>query len=547
MRYIPNALKTAVMTVLIFVTVAVCLELLFRYPPVEAKMPVPSLGGGYTPLEQHLANLRLFAREHEGVECIWVGSSMLRVGLNPITFSEGYQKRTGEPIACFNMGISTMTVQTAAQIAAYLIHTYEPDLLIYAAGIRDFNSRIITSPSEQKLPSTAWMRYQQGHFSLEGWMLTHLRSYSYLKGLPETLEQGWHSVEENEQTSISGFFPRLTYNVNLSPTISLLEPWRELGDVSARFVDDFELSPTYWEAFRDLIALDGQHGTQLMIIEMPTYMGGKILDLDDPNVSLGWRVLNEQLKPYALEHDIPFWTTSDRNLINPWDWQDPIHLYVSGVDPFSRWLGEQVGEAVERGVFEESPPPALLADPPLGIQPQRPNYRQTYGLSTPLYEAFRHYQAAMTLVPPGSPIFNPANYAFDRAFLLEMLGLFIQWNALEQPDAAASVPDDQFELLAVLEQMRFANDLSLTAEQQAALGEWRATKLPRYLQAAGIEYLIVDSNWLGWLTSEELTALTDASHYELLKTWQYMPTLTQFSLYHVVGEQASPQSASIAR
>jgi hypothetical protein len=58
-----------------------------------------------------------------------------------------------------------------------------------------------------------------------------------------------------------------------------------------------------------------------------------------------------EVENIVASSQVPFWRTTDLQLIPAEDWWDPSHLNVRGAKIFSEWLGHHVGEAVNQGTI----------------------------------------------------------------------------------------------------------------------------------------------------------------------------------------------------
>lgn len=136
------------------------------------------------------------------------------------------------------------------------------------------------------------------------------------------------------------------------------------------------------------------------------------------------------------------------------------------------------------------------------------------GLSDEQAMLYQAHRAAFTLVPADAVVFNPTTSLLDWFNSTAELGSYIEsgtWTA-EQQTAL-------FDLLVIWEHTRHEADLTLTADQAAALAQWRATKESRYLLQAGISYLLVSDLWQSYLTPEEYQQLNFSEMYALLDEW----------------------------
>jgi hypothetical protein len=120
------------------------------------------------------------------------------------------------------------------------------------------------------------------------------------------------------------------------------------------------------------------------------------------------------------------------------------------------------------------------------------------------------YQAYTPPWPEGARLFNPAtgNVAVRQGVLAEFSGAVADlWG---EGDLLA---------LRALSEMRFEAELDLSGAPALALSAWRADKQSYHLAEAGIEYLIYDSQWGGFLSDPELAALNDPAQYRLVAEW----------------------------
>jgi hypothetical protein len=136
-----------------------------------------------------------------------------------------------------------------------------------------------------------------------------------------------------------------------------------------------------------------------------------------------------------------------------------------------------------------------------------------------LYAAYQAYR------PPwegNAVLFNPAtgNVAV-RQSILEEVGR----------SAAQTWDEATLQSLHLLTQMRFEAELGLPAEAAALIGEWRNDKEASLVAQAGVDYLVVESEWLGFLSAPEYQALTTSPGYEWVGEWPIGPR--RYFLYRV--------------
>jgi hypothetical protein len=189
-------------------------------------------------------------------------------------------------------------------------------------------------------------------------------------------------------------------------------------------------------------------------------------------------------------------------------------------------LGQQVGAAVQQGLYDDPINPDLLDEPPLSdLSIER--YRAD--IAPYLDGLYVHYEE-QAVVPPGSRVFNPASEPFDRQFTIDALGFYSEILA-EQEDLAAL-----YELGGLLNQMRFEAELDLSETERAHLSQWRSTFQPQDLREAGIDYLIYTHVWRSFTSESAALSLNNPDNYELIEEWEHPALLQTYYLFRVVGQ-----------
>jgi hypothetical protein len=94
-----------------------------------------------------------------------------------------------------------------------------------------------------------------------------------------------------------------------------------------------------------------------------------------------------------------------------------------------------------------------------------------------------------------------------------------------------SEAEKHYDLMVVFEQAE--DESGFDAEARTGIEDWRTDKMPEHLRDVGIEYLLVDSGWLGWLTPEEAGLFEDEAAYDLVERWRFERLDRVYSLYRV--------------
>jgi hypothetical protein len=189
--------------------------------------------------------------------------------------------------------------------------------------------------------------------------------------------------------------------------------------------------------------------------------------------------------------------------------------------------GEQPVFETAREVLNErlfDPVLQRTMDIPYGDTSFSMTFIQVEECSRSLDPAYQAYKA--TLPPTDAVIFYPAQDYAQR------------WRDFPAEHACLIGEDEaenHYELMAAFELAR--DESRFDAEAQAAIEAWRTDKSPDQLRAAGIEYLLVNSQWMGWLTPQEIGLFENEALYDLVKRWRFDRLDQVYSLYRIVGEQ----------
>src|SRR5215472_7961600 len=169
------AAATPLMAVGLLVVVLAAGEIVARSEIVRGSLPAPSVGSPSRLLEIQRADLAALSEAEGGVDCIFLGNSLVLFGVDPAAFASELATRTGTPVRCFNFAVGAMSASQVAPIARILAEDYRPRWLIYGVTKRDFNAGD-DAPAIESIP---WVRYRLGEPSLDGWLAQHSLLYGY--------------------------------------------------------------------------------------------------------------------------------------------------------------------------------------------------------------------------------------------------------------------------------------------------------------------------------------------------------------------------------
>jgi hypothetical protein len=337
--------QTFALAAIILLLLMGALELVFRVPAVESRLPAPDTGSNFTTLDVKLDLLDKQAAKGQ-LDCVFIGSSVVNRGFSPQEIEDAYAAQTGATLHCFNFGLGWTTASGAAVLAHYVIDTYHPRLVIYGVTPRDFSPGAVGRGfTTENLRSVAWIRYTLGTVDLQGWLLHHSAAYRYRSSLSQWLLPD--SEDEEGRWEKEDLLAASQGQTILPPaTDPLADIQRKNPDKRYLFYfADYVPLPGELAGLRDLVALNHPPDEQVIVVEVPLH---PVLIADYMGLD-AYRAWVSTVDTIARADGVTFWPTYDLALIPANDWQDPQHLNKDGADVFSRWFGDRLGAAVKAG------------------------------------------------------------------------------------------------------------------------------------------------------------------------------------------------------
>jgi hypothetical protein len=516
--------RTLAFGLIIFALVLGGGEYLARQPEVQAHLPYPEVGGGYDVFDTQFYLLESHIREHGKPECIFVGSSVVRAGVSTSAFEAGYMEQTGQPINCFNFGVAALNVTIAPPVVEMLINRYEPPLIIYGVAMFEYNTYFYTAaPGQEPLPlnlnpqtilNSSWLRYQNGNLNLSGWAADRSLLYRYSLVIPEAL-----AGHAGETPADRPAHPLIEGGIQTNPSLTLSSPLHLLTHNPRNRLDvdlfsEFELHEPSLANLRTIVGLSRPE-SRIVAVEFPTY--------DLPSIP----AVRSPVLETVREMGVPFWQTDHLEISRTaQDFIDPVHLHFFAATDLSYWLGQQVGAATQQGLFDNPINEELIDGPPLADLDRR-----SYDVDIAHYLEgwFDAYGGELpTPMTADSRLFNPANVPYDRAFITDTLGLYVELIAEDEEKATLA------ELGVILDHMHFEHEADLSQDEQANLEQWRQSFRPQALRNAGIDFLIYSNVWFSFTSEEAAARLNNPEYYKPLGEWWHPPLQMNFFLFEVV-------------
>jgi hypothetical protein len=327
-----NFFKNILLVVFCLLLIVLLLELALRVKPIQRFLSVPYLGSTHRQLETQFARIENYQKSVGKIDCIFIGSSMVWLGIDPPVFSNSFYRSTGEEWECFNFGVSTMPANAAGVITEILVKKYQPRVILFGTSARDYAIPAVAEDSSV-IVNTAYVQFQTGHPSFQGWLYTSSFFYRNIRNLNRLLKFD-RTVFTDIGTSEydrTGFLPKMgkVGEENIQAGIQDAQKWLENYQVLEENVTGLKK-----------IAEFSNHNIQVIFFETP------VLDQYYDYFSNGeedFENFAEVVSKVSEDYEIPFIRTKQQTFIPVEGWWNENHLNLTGADALSWWLGEQVG------------------------------------------------------------------------------------------------------------------------------------------------------------------------------------------------------------
>lgn len=322
--------STLLLTLAVLALLIALLEGLAHLPWVETHVPT-AVGSPHADINTKFGDLDALLKREGQIDCIFVGSSMVRRDIDTAVFARAYREQTGNDILCYNFGIAAARASSIGPLSEILIKRYHPGLLVYGFSLRDLTSETFNDEQQETFLATPWLQYQFGSVNATGWFVEHSDAFQHFLAFHDWLlaEQGSLLIRSDDLVR-RGYFPLTTRSggaLRKDPT-----------------PHQYNFTRTQVNGLKHFLSLHTQ--TQLLMVEMPASYR---MVTSVKGEREAYRDFVYQTRDLIARYDVPVITTIDLDLIPDSGWSDTFHLHQTGAELFSAWLGDQVGTAVKEG------------------------------------------------------------------------------------------------------------------------------------------------------------------------------------------------------
>ncbi len=147
-------------------------EFLLRVPAIRRQLPPPVLGTGNLTFDVTWEYLQRTLDQYGHVDCVFVGSSMIKHAIEPKLFEKWFREKSGLDIVCFNFGVSGMRPSEAG-LYKTLVDKLGPSLIVSEVSPLFLDEQFDGYRNFPEISLSPWGNFQSGGFSVKGWLLTH--------------------------------------------------------------------------------------------------------------------------------------------------------------------------------------------------------------------------------------------------------------------------------------------------------------------------------------------------------------------------------------
>jgi hypothetical protein len=326
-------------------------EIIFRTDTVQAELTGPRIGSRHRQFENQIARLEKLEDEGRHIDCIFLGNSMVWLGVNPLVVNQSFFDETGQKIQCFNFGVSALPASSAGQIAPVLVEMYHPKVLIYGTFARDYALPMDVEDA-YVITETPWLKYKNGEFNLPGWLYAHSKLFQYKDHIHDFLFikylEDVFSSHDMPPYQAFGLDPKfdIRIDVNLPPN------YEDIGNKEmSKWLRSYKIYEENLAGLQQIVN-QSDHGVRVIVVEMPFHETAYEFF---SNGKQDYETYIQEMDAITASTSTPFWRADEQLFLPPENWWDYFHLNLQGANIFSEWLGKKLSESYLQGDLELIP------------------------------------------------------------------------------------------------------------------------------------------------------------------------------------------------
>lgn len=320
-------------------------ELFFRLDAVQDRLTGLRIGSRHHQFEIQLGRLDKLVREGTPIDCIFLGNSMVWLGVDPLVVNRSFQEKTGQEIHCFNFGVSALPASSAGQIARMLVERYHPKVLVYGTFARDYAIPANVEDASA-VSDTPWLKYQNGEFSLTGWLYAHSSIYQYKGHMRDFLLNNYLEDVFVQKDAPAYYAYGLDPKYNVRVDVRKSPDYKEIGSRDpVKWLSQYSIQPENLAGLQQVIQ-QSERNVDVIVIELPFYETAYEFFL---NGKQDYDAYAQQVDLITTASRIPFLRLDEQPQLLPEEWWDYFHLNLRGAQSYSEWLGNKLADMYLQG------------------------------------------------------------------------------------------------------------------------------------------------------------------------------------------------------
>jgi hypothetical protein len=308
----------------------VFLEILVHNPYIVSFLPPPSPGVAYAFPEVGLKFKRYYKMGE--VNCLFFGSSMVDVGLDPETIEKRIKDKD-KSLTCMNFGLSASMVESSSQISRTMVNWQSTDLVILGISPIEFDESQKISRQMSNMP--VFQSFESG--SLNGWLFNTFRLPWFYSGLLNRKDKGFIKDEQR-------------YDKLLNPQgLRIAASKKDIDSTNEEFrLHDFKINQIDFESLERFLNRLQEKGIKTVIVEMPVKPSYFPFLVEGGGTMYEIRFV-KPIQKLLQKYNISLIKTQPiiGDLLNDDLWIDENHMSYAGAKIFSNYLADQILQQVD--------------------------------------------------------------------------------------------------------------------------------------------------------------------------------------------------------
>ncbi len=270
---------------------------------------------------------RLF--QVKDINCLFIGSSMIDAGLDPVLFEQGLEAATGRKYTCFNMGLAGLQTEASTAVASTLTRWHPVDVVVIGLSPLDLSSIYTKTRPIAQMPV---FTYYEGKPSIEGFLFNHFRLPWYFAALPRSADTAYLTEQ--------GEWDELLTNRGIRQTAEFNPVQEKDQEVTLL---DYRVNPADTQTLDETLAKFKTRGIQPIVIEFAVHPVYYPYLIEGGEAAYRERFI-EPVKKITDRNGVPFIQTQGEisSIVTETDWFNRNHLNITGAEKFTRYIVEEI-------------------------------------------------------------------------------------------------------------------------------------------------------------------------------------------------------------